>query len=87
MARETKRQKWLKEILAFVNKLEPTCPNCGSHNFETGYIELNNKEHLGWGAVWCENCRSAFILSRVILTTEETRQKIVSALPNDLKFI
>ena len=51
MARKTQRQKWLKEILAFATKLEPTCPNCGSHNFETGYIELNNEEHLGWGAV------------------------------------
>ena len=87
MARETKRQKWLKEILAFTNGLESTCPNCGSHNFETGYIELNTKEHLGWGAVWCEDCRTAFVLSRVHLIGETTRKKIVPTLPKDLKFI
>lgn len=87
MARETKRQKWLKEISAFANGLETTCPNCGSHRFETGYIELNTEENLGWGAIWCESCREAFVLSRVILTTEESRQKIISDLPPNLKFI
>ncbi len=87
MPRKTKRQRWIDEILAFANGREPTCPFCGAHNFEVGYLELNTKEHLGWGAVWCEECRSAFTLSRVILTDEESRKKIVSALPVDLKFI
>lgn len=68
------------------DKPNGACPICGGHNFETGYIELNSKDHLGWGAVWCEDCRSAFVLSRVILTDEEARKKIVSALPDDLKY-
>ncbi|MBQ3451880.1 MAG: hypothetical protein IJL12_08850 [Selenomonadaceae bacterium] len=80
------RQKWIDEVLAFTNGKKPTCPICGGHNFETGYIELDPKDHLGWGAVWCEDCRSAFVLSRVILTDEEARKKIVSALPDDLKY-
>ena len=87
MSRKTRRQKWLDEILKFVNGQKPTCPICGKHNFNTGYLELNVKEHTGWGAVWCEDCRSAFALSRVILTSETARQKIVAALPEDLKFV
>lgn len=87
MARRIKTQKWLDEILKFANGQKPTCPVCGNNNFETGYIELNTKEHLGWGAVWCEDCRSAFVLSRVLLTDKDARKKIVPSLPADLKFI
>ncbi|MBR0287732.1 MAG: hypothetical protein IJQ82_02010 [Selenomonadaceae bacterium] len=44
-------------------------------------------DNSGWGAFWCEDCRNAFWLSRVILKDEKAREKIVPALPADLKFI
>ena len=87
MARKNLRQKWIDNIAAFVNGREPTCPHCGGHIFKDGYIvsEINND--YGWGAVWCEECHNAFVLSRVILKNEEARKKIVPTLPDDLKFI
>ena len=76
---------WLGEYANLIKNNEATCPKCGSHELNYGYESKNNKS--GFGAVWCEDCRSAFILSRVILTNETARQKIVAALPEDLKFV
>ena len=86
MPKTNRRQRWINTMAAYVGGREATCPVCGGHKFEYGYVEVNKTEHLGWGAFWCEDCRSAFVLSRVLLT-EETRQKTVSSLPKDLKFI
>ena len=82
-----KRQKWVKALCAVTCGGAATCPNCGGHQFKDGYIELNKKEHTGWGALWCEDCRNAFVVSRVILDQEEIRAKIVPSLPADLKFV
>ena len=82
-----KRQKWINALAAFTSRREATCPNCGGHQFKDRYIELNKKEHTGWGALWCEDCRNAFVVSRVILVKEEIRAKIVPSLPADLKFV
>lgn len=80
------RQKWLNVLKNFVSGHETTCSVCGGHKFAEGYLDPKIGGEYGWGAVWCEDCRSAFVLSRVLLT-EETRQKTVSSLPKDLKFI
>ena len=87
MAHKDQRQKWIDAVAAFSGGRKVRCPNCGGGNFNHGYIELNKEEHIGWGAVWCEDCRNAFVLSRVLLETDETRKKIVSSLPVDLKFV
>ena len=87
MAHKTRRQKWIDTLNAYLGRREGICPNCGGNKFKDAYLELNEKENIGWGAFWCENCRQAFVLSRVILKAEEVRAKIVPALPDDLKFV
>ena len=52
-----------------------------------GYQTLHKNSKSGFGAVWCEDCRNAFILCRVILTNEKARAKILPTLPTDLKFV
>ncbi|MBR1806544.1 MAG: hypothetical protein IJ774_09195 [Selenomonadaceae bacterium] len=80
------RQKWMNALKEFANGREATCPVCGGHKFAEGYLASKTNGEYGWGAVWCENCRNAFTLSRVHLT-EEMSRKIVSSLPDDLKFV
>ena len=80
-------KRWINECINLTDGREATCPNCGGHQFKDRYIELDKKDHRGWGAIWCEDCRTAFVMSRVILTDEAIRQKIVPTLPDDLKFI
>ena len=79
--------KWLNEYKALLNGQNTTCPKCGGHNLNYGYETSKSDSDSGFGAVWCEECRSAFILCRVILTNEFARRKIVHALPSDLKFV
>ena len=85
MASRNRRQQWIKTFADFIDGAKTTCPNCGSHKLKDGYIELGEKR--GWGAFWCENCKEAFPLSSVNLIDETLRQKILLALPDDLKFI
>lgn len=79
--------KWLNEYKALLNGRVATCPKCGGKNLSYGYETLKSNNDSGFGAVWCEDCRNAFILCRVILTDESARKKIVPNLPPDLKFI
>lgn len=79
--------KWLNEYKSLINGRTATCPKCGGHNLDYGYENLKNDSGSGFGAIWCEDCRSAFILCRVILMNESARRKIMSALPKDLKFV
>ncbi len=84
MNKETK--KWLKEYQNLIEGREATCPKCGGHKLNYAYETLRENSDSGFGAVWCEECRNAFILCRVILADAATRKRIVSALPTDLKF-
>lgn len=82
-----KRQKMINSLAAFSNEREAICPHCGGYKFKIGYVETNKKGQMGFGAFWCEECRQALILSRVILTDEKARAKIIPALPKDLNFV
>lgn len=82
-----KRQQMINALAAFSSGDETTCPYCGGREFRIGYIEMNKKEQVGFGAFWCEQCRSALSLCRANLKGAPMRSKIVSELPNDLKFI
>ncbi|MBE8949529.1 MAG: hypothetical protein SR3Q1_02870 [Quinella sp. 3Q1] len=84
---KNRQQKWINTIAAFSGGREATCPICGGHNFSHGYIKFKANDKYGWGAVWCEDCRNALWLSRVILTDAAACEKIIPALPADLKFI
>lgn len=79
--------KWLDEYMKLLNGLKATCPKCGGSRIDYGYETLKGTSTSGFGAIWCEDCRSAFILCRVILTDDDTRKKIIPALPADLKFV
>ena len=79
--------EWLNEYEALLNGRVATCPKCGEHNLNYGYEALKSNSRSGFGAVWCEDCRSAFILCRVLLTGESAQKKLMSTLPKDLKFV
>lgn len=87
MANKTLREKWLDNISAFCAGKEPTCPNCKGHNFKDGYLTSKSNPIYGWGAIWCEDCRNAFVISRMVFTNEKVKNKIVDSLPSDLKFV
>ena len=79
--------KWLNEYKNLLDGRVATCPKCGGHNLNYGYETSKKNSTSGFGAVWCEDCRNAFALCRVILQGKVARSKILPALPADLKFI
>ena len=81
----SQRQKWIDTFCDYLGGRVATCPSCGCHNFTEGLIELSSG--TGFGAFWCENCHRALSLCRADLTNVESRKKIISALPTDLKFV
>lgn len=87
MSEGNRRQKLIDALSHFSGGAESACPNCGSHLLKIGYIETDKKEQTGFGAFWCEDCRTALILCRANLKSQEMRNKIIPALPADLKFI
>ena len=86
MSHKNKHQKLIDAFCAFVGGRKAICPNCGSSALRQATVELNKQKHTSFGAFWCEDCRIALMLCCAKLT-DETRQDIVDALPDDLKYI
>ncbi len=74
--------KWLKNLENIVNDNTPgKCPCCGSDN--TDYNAVKVEKDFGYGVVWCNNCKSAYNISRLKITNfMVTNHKI----PNNLRF-
>lgn len=73
MARNKKRylgviDKWIDNLL-WLNEygIVGACPYCKSENTHYGYMVANNSD-IGWGAVWCADCRHGIHLCRVKIT-------------------
>ena len=79
-------KKWMQALLSLVKGNKARCPHCGSDNIDYGYVILNKKQKSGYGAVWCNDCRHAFPLSRVAIQNKEDEKKIVPDLPKDIVF-
>ena len=77
-------QKWVKALVGLRDGKGATCPNCDSCNLDYGYVRTLPNDNVGFGAVWCNDCRHAFHVSRAEVNSNE--QHIVSALPNNLIF-
>lgn len=74
--------KWLKNIENISeNKKAGKCPMCDSD--DTDYTLIGKTDEYGYGEIWCNNCKSAYHLSRIKITEEYNINKIV---PKDLKY-
>ena len=80
----SKLKKWIRALAAVQDGMNGVCPNCKGHNLNYGYIELDANNHQGFGAIWCEDCRHAFNLSRVNTDSDKVKSRIVEVLPEDL---
>lgn len=68
--------KWLSnlESIATQKKAGP-CPYCNSSNTDYS-IEKATKGKIGYGDVWCNDCRRAFHISRIDTSIVELRNPI-----------
>ena len=76
-------EKW-KQNLINMCKYEKVgkCPFCGSENTDFGFTRLSD---IGFGALWCNDCKHAFHISRVIWGEKESLHE--KQPPEGLKFV
>ncbi len=56
--------KWLDNLESVANyKKSGICPFCGSA--DTDYSFFGSIGSMGFGLIWCNNCRKAYHMSRV----------------------
>lgn len=76
----TKSIKWIKNLESIAQtKTSGKCPYCKSSN--TDYTFIGNVGEYGYGEIWCNDCKSAYHMSRVEVTKEFSVNKEV---PKDL---
>ena len=68
--------KWIENLKSIANKNSSgNCPFCNSINTDFAYQPIEKDDIRGYGAVWCDDCKKAFSLSRVDLTNEKENIK------------
>ena len=61
--------KWLDNVTNIVRSHNAgKCPYCGSENTDYRLIEISNGN--GCGDIWCNDCKSAFHISRMKVSKE-----------------
>lgn len=74
--------KWLKNLENIANKKSVgRCPICNS--YDTDYTLVGKIGSVGFGEVWCNDCKNAYHMSRIkILEGYNLNKKV----PDNLKY-
>lgn len=71
--------KWIKNLINIENNLPPgKCPYCGSDN--TDYRKIKVTLDMGFGDVWCNDCKKAYHISRITVDKEHKVEVDTSSL-------
>ena len=74
--------KWLNNLESVASdKNSGICPFCGSS--ETNYSFYGDPGSMGFGLIWCNNCKKAYHMSRVRI---ERGMKLGEDIPKGLEF-
>ena len=58
--------KWAKNLKSIFDKNTPSnCPFCNSINTDYSMHIIDNKTNMGYGVIWCNDCKNAFHISRM----------------------
>lgn len=75
--------KWLKNLQLLSNSNDTgQCPFCDSYNTDYAVNIIDDKTMMGYGAIWCNDCRKAFHISRMKISKDMKTNPI----PKDIKF-
>ncbi len=73
--------KWLKNLeLLSKNGETGKCPFCNSDDTDYAVEVIDEKEMIGHGAIWCNECKKAFHISRMQVTEKLKKKSIPSGL-------
>lgn len=73
--------KWLQNLeMVANNKGTGSCPCCQSNKTEYGVQVDNHEKMMGHGVIWCNDCKRAFLVSRMKIDDE----RYIKEIPSDL---
>lgn len=73
--------KWIQNIEALTTTgTVGACPYCKSNNTDYNATKITS-DNMGYLIIWCNNCKHAYVLSRMKITPELKTNQLV---PNDL---
>lgn len=73
--------KWLKNLESLAkNKDTDRCPFCKSSNTDYSVNVCDKQTMMGYGVIWCNDCKKALHISRIKITEEMNTKPI----PTDL---
>ena len=74
--------KWLDNITNIIATYNAgKCPFCNSEN--TDYRIINLSSDIGYGDVWCNDCKKAFHISRMKISEDIIK---ISEIPKSLNY-
>ena len=75
--------KWIDNLVN-LNKtgLVGNCPYCGKENTKSNFQKVNN--NMGFGDIWCQDCKNAFHISRVEINDSLIKNNSIK--PDNLEY-
>lgn len=74
--------KWVENLKSISKGNLGKCPYCGKSNIKSNFQKINNS--MGYGDIWCEDCKKAFHISRLMISDELIKNN--SDIPYGLKY-
>lgn len=64
--------RWADNIISALNTGNAgVCPYCGSANTDFNLEVIIEEEKLGFGTIWCNDCKHAINLSRIRIKNQK----------------
>ena len=58
--------KWANNLKSIIDKNNPgNCPVCNGINTDYSMHIIDDKTNMGYGVIWCNDCKNAFHISRI----------------------
>ena len=58
--------KWANNLKSIIDKNAPgNCPVCNGINTDYSMHIIDDKTNMGYGVIWCNDCKNAFHISRI----------------------
>ena len=58
--------KWANNLKSIIDKNNPgNCPVCNGINTDYSMHIIDDKTYMGYGVIWCNDCKNAFHISRI----------------------
>ncbi len=78
-------KRWFKNLINIQdNGIVGRCPKCSSENTDYTTRIVDEETSIGYGVVWCNDCKSSLYISRMTVAKDKWSEK---EFPKDIDFL